>query len=326
MYQKQISKQNAKPCFVGLHVVIKRPQNCVFPAWFAFHGIVCCPPHLFCPEILSGIKGNTYWKTVMFESRGHCSRTEETEQQRENHETQGKGWRKHNRTTQKKTEMEIRKCKSLRQNRNSNQINQESAQALCTSCDMASGKFTSCTGIVNRCPMATDSLTHRLGKLMAGQTWYTVWFQWCVVCMCVCAYVLYTMYLYMIDRYCTMMSKITRFSCSTATSKGAVWGWSLHRRIRPVCNHGMCISSRSIFIKNIFPSTSPYIPSNSWSCTLCWAYPINPFHIISSYLIQSELIRQIDMKSVEKNLPYLMTSLPIMNHGSQLGPDCPTRP
>jgi hypothetical protein len=56
---------------------------------------------------------------------------------------------------------------------------------------MASGKFTSCTGIVNRCPMATDSLTHRLGKFMAGQTWYTVWFEWCVVCMCVCECFIY---------------------------------------------------------------------------------------------------------------------------------------
>jgi hypothetical protein len=51
----------------------------------------------------------------MFESCGHCSRTEETEQQRENHETQGKRWRKHSRTPQKNgngnPEMEILKAK-----------------------------------------------------------------------------------------------------------------------------------------------------------------------------------------------------------------------
>lgn len=190
LYQKNISKQNANHVLLDC-MLSSNAHKIVFSLLDLLSMACLLPPPSFLPRDTQRNQGkytleNRYVRIVWTLQQDGRNRT-----------AARKSWntRKTMKKTQphpaKKTEMEIRKWKSLRQNRNSNQINQESAQALCTSWDMASGKFTSCTGIVNRCPMATDSLTHRLGKFMAGQTWYTVWFEWCVVCMCVCECFIY---------------------------------------------------------------------------------------------------------------------------------------
>ena len=131
LYQKTYQNRT-RTMFCWIACCHQTPTKLCFPCFICFPWHVCCPPIFFAQRYSAESREIHIGKPLcsnrvdIAAGRKKQNSSEKIMKHKENDE-------ENTAAPRKKTEMEIRKWKSLRQNRNSNQINQESAQALCTS-------------------------------------------------------------------------------------------------------------------------------------------------------------------------------------------------